>query len=63
MARNPNRIDDVLKQMGELWKEVPDWRFMQLICNFQRYIGQDGFYIEDNKLIEKLKEWMEWRCG
>lgn len=63
MARNPNRIDDVLKQMGELWKEVPDWRFMQLICSFQRYIGQDGFYIEDNKLIEKLKEWMEWRCG
>lgn len=59
MERNPDRIDDVLKQMGELWKKVPDWRFMQLICNFQRYIRQDGFYIEDDRLIKKLKEWME----
>lgn len=57
--RNPNRIDDVLQQIGELWKMVPDWRFMQLICNFQRFLGSDGFYIEDDKLVEKIKEWFE----
>lgn len=57
--RNPDRIDDVLERMKTCWKKWPDWRFMQLICNFQRAIGQDGFYIEDDKFIEALKTYCE----
>lgn len=54
--RDPKRIDEVLKTVGDVWKQVPDWRFMQLICNFQRHIQSDGFYIEDDRLTERIKE-------
>ena len=56
--RDINRIDEFLSQLGRLWKLVPDWRFMQLICNFQRYIGSDGFYLEENKMINMLADFM-----
>ncbi len=32
---------------------------MQLMCNFQRAIGHDGFYIEDDKFIEALETYCE----
>ena len=54
--RDPNRMYGVLATIKEVWEQVPDWRFMQLICNFQRIIGSDGFYLEDDRLIEKLDE-------
>jgi len=56
--RDINRIDEFLSQLGRLWKLVPDWRFMQLICNLQRYIGSDGFYLEENKMINMLADFM-----
>jgi hypothetical protein len=43
----------------EGWKKVPDWRFGQLIENLKRYIGQDLFYIEDNVLEEKIKDFFD----
>ena len=43
--------------MKELHKAVPDWRFGQLIYNFIRDIG-DPFYIEDDKMISLLEEWL-----
>lgn len=54
--RSPERIDSVLAEIGRIWKEVPDWRFMQLICNFQRYIRSDGFYLEEDRFVGKLEE-------
>ena len=56
--RDINRIDKFLKELGDLWKEVPDWRFMQLICNLQSEIGTDGFYLEEDDVIKRLKEYM-----
>ena len=55
--RKADRIDSFCVELAEMWKKVPDWRFMQLINNFQRFLGQDGFYIEDDELLEKLREY------
>lgn len=53
--RDIKRIMPLLKQLGDIWEQCfPDWRFMQVICNFQAWLGSDGFYIEDDKLIEKF---------
>lgn len=42
-----------------LWLgKAPQLRFMQLICNFQSWLGQDGFYIPDEKLIEMFEEYL-----
>ena len=58
--RDPNRIDYFLKRLGECWKKVPDWRFGQLIENLKRYIGVDDlFYIEDDKMIEKIIDFFD----
>lgn len=54
--RDPNRIDEFLKEFAELWRLFPDWRFLQLVCNIQRQIGNDGFYIEDDKLLEMIRD-------
>lgn len=48
--RDPARMDKVLAAFKQLWEEVPDWRFMQLICNLQRDYNSDMFYVEDDDL-------------
>lgn len=53
--RDSNRISEVLSMLRQGWEKVPDWRFGQLIENLKRYIGVDDlFYIEDDKMIEKI---------
>lgn len=54
--RDPKRIDMVIKQLEKVWKEVPDWRFGQLVMNILSYIGKDPFYIEDDKMLEILSD-------
>lgn len=56
--RNANRIDSFCDELKEIWKKVPDWRFFQLMNNFQRYIGSDGFYLEEDKALQYLKEFI-----
>lgn len=53
--RDPNRIPEVLSMLQQGWEKVLDWRLGQLIENLKRYIGVDDlFYIEDDKMIEKI---------
>ena len=54
--RNPKRIDRILKQIGILWKKIPDQRFMQIIANFKRTFKYptDSFYVEDDKFEKDL---------
>lgn len=57
--RDPKRIWPFLTTLAELWELYPDYRFMQLVCNIQRQIGSDGFYIEDDKMLEMLRNTVE----
>lgn len=53
--RDPNRIDEILKEIKDLWVQVPDWRLGQLLVNIS---GTDHlFYFEDDKLLEQLTKW------
>lgn len=58
--RDPKRIRPFLTTLAELWELYPDWRFLQLICNIQRRIGSDGFYIEDDKLLEMMRNTVDF---
>jgi hypothetical protein len=49
--RDPKRIDNVLKELGGIWKQFPDLRLGQLIIN----VNQDPYYIEDDELIELIR--------
>lgn len=57
--RNPDRIDPFLEELGNLWKQVPDWRFGQFICNTLGYLGTDPFFVEDDRMIKILKKYFE----
>ena len=54
--RDPKRIDEFCDKLKTYWHMVPDWRFMQLICNLQLSIGSDGFYLEDDKIMELIDQ-------
>lgn len=56
--RDPKRIPEMLKELEEFWKQVPDWRLGQVISNFSYEMtgNNDPFYIEDKDLLELLKQ-------
>ena len=57
--RDIDRIKPFLDEFGEIWKtNFPDWRFGQLMCNLQSYVGSDLFYCEENKILEILHNYV-----
>ena len=52
--RDKARIKPFLEEIEKIWSEVPDWRFGQLICNFEKFFG-NLFFLEENDFINKLK--------
>lgn len=58
--RNPDRIPEIITLLQLGWQKVPDWRLGQLIENLKRYIGTDDlFYIEDDKMIENIRDYFD----
>lgn len=58
--RDPNRLDNFYENLKKIHKEkVTDWRFGQLISNFQSWYGNDIFYLEENQFMSKLNEFFE----
>ena len=56
--RNPERIPEILKELQEFWKQVPDWRLGQIIsnCSYELMGNNDPFYLEDKDLLQVLKD-------
>ena len=54
--RDINRIDAITDKLNKTWKQYPDWRFFQLLCNIGFDFRHDWFYFEDDKLIEVLNK-------
>lgn len=58
--REVYRIAPFCERLAKIWSEkVPDWRFMQLVSNLQSAIGNDGFYIDDDRILEILDVYLE----
>ena len=57
-----NRIDGFLDGFKHIWKDNYDLRFSQIVLNLYNYIYKkykiDMFFIEDDKLIKYLKEFL-----
>ena len=54
--RDPKRIKPLLMEIEKQWERFPDWRFGQLIENIKRFYDiNDLFYIEDDKMLELIK--------
>ena len=57
--RDVNRLDPLYEYLKQVHKQnFPDWRFWQFIENFERWYGIDPFYMEDDKVIEKMEKFI-----
>lgn len=55
--RDPKRIDEVLGALREYWVAHPDMRLGQILVNLiGTKFAVDIFYVEDDVLLERLKE-------
>lgn len=55
--RDPNRIPMILTEIEKVWKRNPDLRLGQIISNSTVLaLTTDIFYMEDEELIENIKE-------
>jgi len=52
--RNPERIDIILKEIGDIWHKYPDLRLGQLIGNVLE--GVNLYYVEDAGLVAALRD-------
>ena len=52
--RDPNRIDKILDDIKKIWKENPDLRLGQLLCNVvpESII----YYVEDDTMIQAVNK-------
>ena len=57
--RDSKRIDRFCEMLKVYWHMVPDLRFMQMVCNLQANIGSDGFYLEDDKIMELIDKMLK----
>lgn len=56
--RNLERIPEVIKELEGFWKQNPDYRLGQVMSNLSYEVmgNNDPFYMDDNILLEKLKQ-------
>ena len=55
--RNPERIDKFCSKLAKYWKEVPDWRFGQLICNVLGTCTRDPFFYEEDEMLKVFEDY------
>lgn len=55
--RDKERIIRIIALLQKVWERYPDLRLGQLMDNFV-WKGEDFFYLEDDKLEERIKMWL-----
>lgn len=56
MANYSNDKKELLGLIENYWSKNPEMRFLQLITNLSEEFASDLFYVDDNRLMRKLKE-------
>ena len=54
--RSPERIDKFCNELAKIWKQVPDWRFGQLMVNVLNSLPRHPFFYEEDEMIEEFKK-------
>ena len=54
--RDPKRIQAFCNRLARAWETVPDLRFGQIVALIQSDGCGDGFYDEDDKMIERIEK-------
>lgn len=57
--RDKKRIRPICERLATAWERFPDMRLGQLICNAFAGDAGDPFFIEDDKLIEMIEDFVK----
>lgn len=62
--RDPQRIEEIMNEITEIWKANPDWRFGQLISNIMGEVMHnekisDMFFPEDRVWLKGFQNYRE----
>lgn len=57
--RDIERIDNFCNKLKEYWKEVPDWRFGQLIVNVLGTCQKDPFFYEEDEMLKIFENYFK----
>lgn len=55
--RADSHIDNLCQQLAQLWHQLPDWRFAQLMSNV--FSTKDCFYMEDQDFIDYIERFIK----
>jgi len=61
--RDPERIDEILELISDIWHKNPDLRLCQLLSNAairSSWPEKDLYYLEDDELIDMLLDEYLW---
>lgn len=64
--RDINRLDNFYDTLRLMHKHYfPDWRFGQMLINFQRWYAAynndaDIFYLEEDMFLKAFREYIDW---
>lgn len=59
MTRPVERIDDILAELGKVWKRYPDMRLGQLISNAASLANSQSWHMEDTTLMSVLEHGLD----
>lgn len=58
--RDVKRIKPFMEKLGDIWeREVPDWRFGQLMVNVLNSFDRDPFFIEEDEMLKKFEDYFK----
>ena len=60
--RDEKRISKFCGRLAAAWRQVPDWRFGQLMMNClgeMAHSGRDPFFPEDDEMIKFIEQYVE----
>ena len=60
--RDPKRIYSTTSAIANVWADLPNWRFGQLMYNFKAAMERDGrdiFYMEEDEFVQRLREYVD----
>jgi hypothetical protein len=60
--RDPKRIYPTTQAIADIWLDLPDWRFGQLMYNFQATMAREGrdiFFMEEAEFVQRLREYVD----
>lgn len=58
--RDKKRIKPFMEELAKIWEDnAPEWRFGQLMVNVLNSFDIDPFFIEEDEMLKRFKDYFD----